>query len=160
MESHSSESDPALGRPSTTRVVAQRLNVRVLAGGLLLLAALASFGYSLYCFYTSLESRAQVRQMQKDLAELQRQRQSPAGKEAEGVMTILGMLGGVGPGEIDLLGTTGLLAYECAALSAEKSAFQYLCLALAFGFPGLWLAWSSWRGHSGPNKALQPTGPA
>lgn len=33
MESHSSESDRAPGRPSETRVVAQRLNVRVLAGG-------------------------------------------------------------------------------------------------------------------------------
>jgi hypothetical protein len=142
MQSPDSESNAGRIGSRLAVVFAKRRRVWFLAlGGLMLVSAIACASYSIHSFYTSLEPRSQVRKMQKDLAELQRQRQSPSGKETAGLEMMFGTLLGVGPLGADLLGSTSLLATENSALMAEKSGYRYLCLTLALGFPAIWLLW-------------------
>jgi hypothetical protein len=88
---------------------------------LLLAGSAVSGGYSVYWFSQSFRMRQELARLQQKTT-----------KEAESVMMILGMMSGAGPRGMDLMAVTAVLA-------AERQGFQFLSLALALGFPGLWL---------------------
>jgi len=71
--------------------------------------------------------------MEREVNELQRQRHS-SDPQAERLLTMFGMFGDFWPAG------RGFLA-EAAALAAEELAYQFLNLALALIFPGIWLFW-------------------
>jgi hypothetical protein len=95
----------------------------------MLIMAIAAAGYSAFSFCVAAYGAMQARKMQSDLESrlgaLGPQQGFPNG-DAGGVRMVSGMLGGM-----DTMATTAILLVKFAALVAEKTAYQYLCLAMA-----------------------------